>query len=323
MSEWLVLLLLVPIVLVPVILLFGFAGCFIKPDFSPQPTVPDLLTPLNVAARPLETTAIRLSWSNAEPGATFEVERTKEGAGPATLPAVIDNPSFDDAGADLSPQGLEVGAVYFYRVRAVKAGENRLSEWSEPVQGATFIFSSKLDPAQGGSDQAGVEGACFVNRIPAPSPSGKTWPRVKITLRGSTAAPLTIDRCSISMPADVDPQLPSTSREPWDSHTDLLVVPTTEGPAGQSVILPAGVNRSFIAEYPLDGSRDVLIAFDISPAPGQGNVRFGPLMLSGPPRTHYKRPPAGGQIAEAGILDRASDFEPSLAHYLVESIEVV
>jgi hypothetical protein len=101
------------------------------------------------------------------------------------------------------------------------------------------------------------------------------------------------------------------------------VVPTAEGPAGQSVILPADVNRSFIVEYPLNGSSDVLVAFDINPAPGQGNVRFGPLVLSGPPRTHYKRPPIGGQIAEAAIRDRASDFEPSMTHYLVESIEVV
>lgn len=316
--EWLILILLVPAVLVPVVLLLGFAGC--NQILGLDQTVRN---PPKLTVTPFDVNAISLSWTSGEPNAKFNIERTKEMGGPVLLPAEVTTSSFTDDGADLTPPGLDVGTTYFYRVRVVGPSDQPPLPWSTQEHTATFIFNGKIDPVRGGSDQANLEGVCLVTRIPAPSPQGKSWPAIKITLRGSTIGDLTIDRFSISQPADIDQNLPSTSREPWDSYTDLRVVVTNEGPSAQSVSLPAGMSKSFTVDYPLDGSRDFLVAFDINPTPGQGNGRFGPLLLEPPPKTYYKRPLLpGDQIAEAAIQDRASDFEPSQSHYLVQTIEV-
>ena len=61
--EWLVLLLVVPAILVPIVLLYGFAGC----EFEPRQAlgVPD------VTATPKNVDHITVSWQNNE--ANFEV----------------------------------------------------------------------------------------------------------------------------------------------------------------------------------------------------------------------------------------------------------
>jgi len=319
--EWVILVLLVPAVLLPVVLLFGFAGC--NQVFGNDPTVLIVVAPVDLLVTTIDVNVIRLTWNSGEPGATFQIERTKEGDSPVILPGKVTTSNFDDVGADLMSTGLEVGTTYFYRVRAIRPTDHAESAWSSPGNATTFVFNGKLSPNLGaGSDQADLQGSCIVTRIPAPSPQGKTWPRVKITLRGSTVGALTIDRLSVSLPADIDVTLPPTSREAWDSYLDLTIVATGEGASGESVDLPAGVTKSFTLNYAVDGSRDLLIAFDINPTLGQGNVRFGPLFLTPPPRSYFKGPPSGGQIAEAGNQNRASDFLPSPAHYLVETIDV-
>ena len=69
--DWLVLLLLVPAIVVPIVLLFGFAGCSSHPQrVASAPTI--------VSAIPLDAISVELQWtdSNGVP-ATYEVERTR------------------------------------------------------------------------------------------------------------------------------------------------------------------------------------------------------------------------------------------------------
>jgi hypothetical protein len=80
--DWLVLLLLVPAIVVPIVLLFGFAGC----SYNPQQVAS---APMIVSAIPLDAFTVELQWtdSNGAP-ATYEVERTK-GMDPPSAPIPV------------------------------------------------------------------------------------------------------------------------------------------------------------------------------------------------------------------------------------------
>lgn len=312
MMGWLILVLFIPTVLAPVVLLWGFAGC--NPIFGLDPTTLVVEPPIDFKVTAIDINAIRLSWTNQEAMSTIEIRRTKEGGFPEEPFDVGSVSTFNDS-------NLEIGTRYFYEARAVRPSDNAHSDWvsDENSNAATFIFNGQLDPAAGqGSDQGNLQGFCIVTRIPAvtPAPNGRFWPRISISLRGSTAGALTLDKVTISLPADINPALPPTQRERWDSHTDLMLI-------ASGVSLAPGMSQAVIADYPLDGSQDLLIAFDLNAAAGMGEGRFGPLFLAGPPRSHAKGPPAvGAATAQAMTTNRTSDFQPSPAHYFVDKIEV-
>ena len=69
--DWLLLVLLLAAIIVPIVLLFGFAGCTYTPPVGRS-------TPTIVGATPLDAFTVELLWtdSNGVP-ATYEVERTK------------------------------------------------------------------------------------------------------------------------------------------------------------------------------------------------------------------------------------------------------
>jgi hypothetical protein len=306
MVDWLLLALAIPAILVPIVFLWGFGGCTFQPSAGISP-------PMNLMAVAGDVSLIQLAWTEASPNVQFEIERTREGQQPDAPFNIGAVNSFPDT-------GLEVGTKYFYRVRAVDPAQGITTDWTDAASATTFIFNGQLDPAlMLGTDQPNLEGACFVTRIPAASPNPpRPWPKVKITLRGSTAGPLTIDRCTISLPADLDPTLPVDQRDAWDSlETPVMVA--------NNVVLGAGQAQTIAVNFPVDSSLDLLVAFDINPTPGQGNVRFGPKMPA-PPRSYFKLPnpppPGGLPIVEAANKDRPGDFLPSPAIYLVDKIEV-
>jgi hypothetical protein len=72
MTEWLILLLLVPVIVVPVVLLFGFAGCdkvWGLDEVQPPP-------PTITAVRPLSVSVLSVEWTYSGVAASYLVERT-------------------------------------------------------------------------------------------------------------------------------------------------------------------------------------------------------------------------------------------------------
>jgi hypothetical protein len=169
-------------------------------------------------------------------------------------------------------------------------------------------------------DQSGLEGFCLVQRIEAarlrngtvPGDANTPGARVRITVRGSTQGTLMLDNVSISQVA--------TSGDPYDSALDMKnVVGKILIPANTPIALPD-------IQYDLDHTQPLLVAFDIDPGGGSGNVR---LALNVPPGdgTMYFR----AATAESVIVDRspsaanpgATPFVTSPCIYLVDKIEVV
>ena len=132
--DWLILILGVPAILIPLVLLFGFAGCtpvaYSCTDASDCPAgthcvdgacFVDALpnppsAPENLAATALDDHSVLLTWTNTEPAATgFQIERAPEDGNFAAIPAP----------ANLSPagttdaSGLHEGVTFIYRVRAL------------------------------------------------------------------------------------------------------------------------------------------------------------------------------------------------------------
>ena len=172
--EWLVLVLLVPAILVPVVLLWGFAGC----SFDPNQPRPD--PPTNVRADGISVSAIRLTWNNpSTDDVTFQVERTKEGE---SVPQILaaSSTTIDDA-------GLNEATTYFYQVRVIRTWDNERSDLSEQAAGRTIgvAFEALLT-----TDQDAHEGFTVVQRIEPARLRQRTLPgdlltpgaRVRITV---------------------------------------------------------------------------------------------------------------------------------------------
>jgi hypothetical protein len=293
--EWLVLAPLVPAILVPVVLLWGFAGCGF-------PGIGSVLRPTNVRAEGISVSEIRLTWENPHgPGVTFEVERTKEGE---TIPQTLAMSE-----TTLIDSGLEEATTYFYTVTAMRIEYNDDSGPSDRVAGRTIgvAFEAGLT-----NDQTGWEGYCMVQRIEPARLRQSTLPgdmqtpgaRVRITVRGSTAASLTLDRIYISRPA--------ASGDPYDSAGDLI-------PVASGVVVPANAAVALdLIDYDLDRTSPLLIAFDISSNAGAGNLRH----IAGVPATDattYFRP----ATVEASNSSRSPGYLSSATIYVVEKIEVV
>jgi hypothetical protein len=133
MTEWLLLLVLVPAVVVPVVLLVGFAGCdkvFGLDHIGPRPPGPVIL-----AATGKSIDTITLTWMIDPTATDIEFERFKLDAnGPVGMPVtftVAASPATHD-----DDNGLEAATWYRYTARAVLPDDT--SEPSAPVDGATL-----------------------------------------------------------------------------------------------------------------------------------------------------------------------------------------
>jgi hypothetical protein len=295
--EWLILLLVVPAIVVPVVLLGGFAGC----SFEAPSTVPE--KPTNLRATPVSVSIIDLFWDNPniEP-VSFIVERVRAGQSPAPGAFML----FGAISTALRDSGLEESTTYLYRVKAVRTSDNAESLFTLRVSESTFglTFAATL-----GLDTGGLEGFCIVQRI-EPARLLRSGTRVSITIRGATTGPLALDRIFISQAA--------ASGDPYDSGADLKLV-------ASSVVVPANTPvRLPTIEYVLDRFRPLLIAFDVSAAPGSGNARF---FDPAPGTIAYVKP----AVAEAATADRlpsaanpgAPPYEVASGNiYFVERIEV-
>jgi hypothetical protein len=288
MAEWLILLLLVPAIVVPVVLLVGFAGCSFRHGTA-APLPPTMVSAIGKSVR-----VIALTWTYADPDAGppkwFEVERTK-------LPELTVDPLFE-ASSPLDDQGLEPATSYSYRVRAVFS-DGATSSWSESVVGTTLSFEETFSETLI-KDDANWEGYCLVQRIEAVRLS-RSGTEVKLTLRASSVSDASIDRIYISQP---DP-----AGQPYASASDLTAVTSTPVvvPADTAVTLPA-------VNYTLDEGQPLLIAVDFSAAPPSG-IRYTDAVTAQQASAYYKLGSA------AAIADRTA-FTSYPGLYLVEKIEV-
>jgi hypothetical protein len=155
------------------------------------------------------------------------------------------------------------------------------------------------------SDLPNAEGICLVQRLRASLLAPNlTGTQVRITLRGSTAGSLTLDRITISTVGNTG--------DPYDSGPDL-----TDLAPGAVTIAAGGTATLGPVSYNFNSSQDLLVAFDINPTQGQGNLRrVRPL----PGADQF------GQTAtaEAGVQDRATGYLiDTNVLYLIEKIEVL
>jgi len=121
--DWFVLIFLVPLVVVPIVLLCGFAGCGIDNVATGGGPAPGVETPSNLHAKATGVDTIELRWQNNTGGATnFEVERATSGTsnysdiGQTGATTLTDNKQLAAVVNGLV-DGLVEGRTYFYRVR--------------------------------------------------------------------------------------------------------------------------------------------------------------------------------------------------------------
>ena len=126
--EWLIFLLVAPIVITVVVLLYGFVGCGISAvgTAQPVPAQPSFLT-----AKAAGSDFIKLTWQHpASSGVSFTVERVEEGSGKVNTFVVPGSTNFDDQ------TDLKEGATSFYKVRASLGG--LVSDPSDQSRATTF-----------------------------------------------------------------------------------------------------------------------------------------------------------------------------------------
>ena len=159
--DWLILILGVPAILIPLVLLFGFAGCGPSGVFCTDnsecpgdtvcfegscvsPVDPPLSAPENLAAIALDDHSVALTWTSDNPAGTiFQIERTPEDGEEfeAIPPGDLDDVSA--AGATDRSRGLQEGVTFIYRVGA--ASEQEDPKFSEDTSSATVLPAAPVN----------------------------------------------------------------------------------------------------------------------------------------------------------------------------------
>jgi hypothetical protein len=305
MLEWLILMIVVPAVVVPVVLLAGFAGC--DRVFGLQRTIPAPPIITVSEGTGLDTTA--LAWTFTSSFTTFEIERTK-------LPDEVPDPVFEVNGVSLDDTGLEPGTIYQYRVRAILANGEESTDWSAPATAKTFSFYTTFEwknyEEVFSRDVGGWAGFCIIQRIEAGRLT-KSGGKVRVTLRASSTSGAWVRRVYISRPSG------DSSRDPYDPDVDLIPIVTAPLTiaANTSLLLP-------LVDYNLDENLPLLIAIDFDDSPPSGirtsDHADGSAVIHVPPdeaRTFFK--PA----AEAAAEPERTGFDPTPGINFVYKIEVV
>jgi hypothetical protein len=287
--EWLILLLVVPAIVVPLVLLCGFAGC----HFHPAPVEggngsgPVTVLPPTVTAEPRNVDHIFVSWQGTDPNHPAQkYHYVRIGGAPAM-----------DVGASVTTQddtGLDANTTYTYQVSTIAADGT-----SDPTSAMASTFQPAFEIAAVPTNQPNFAGDfTFVQRIGAAKllAGGGT---VGIKVRGAPASNVTINRIYISQVA--------AAGHPWDSAGDLTPVITSP------LTLPNAqpVDLDPIA-YTLDKNRDLIIAFDFTASSGADTIAYvSPL----PGVTLYFK--AGVQQASVQTRDPGYSTGPSQLYLTV------
>lgn len=269
--------------------------------------------PINLVLTPQTANRIDLKWdhvSDSNKKITFRVaHRPKNIPGSAfkviqTIDKTADSTTIIHEDAAV----LKAGTEHEYQVAAVilDGFVNSLPNKevsSDPLTGSTKTWAVPFEKAL--TDPQDLQGFCLIQRIT--SGQLKSGTKIRITVRGGS---LTLDKVYISQVA--------LTGNPWDSAADNKQV-------ALGVVLAANTPKPLEVDYTIpDPPKDLLIAFDISNAAGQGNV-LGVVL---PGSEHYSRAntqQADRQDRSPGVgVPAAPPFAPGAdRHYLIEKIEIL
>jgi hypothetical protein len=294
--EWLLLLLLVPAIVTPVVLLYGFAGCGF--EVSVGPGAPADPTNVHVASKDLDHITLKWDYPDSPPEpVTFEVEINA--TDPPGQTFGIPNPQTPQ---EFSHTGLSEGKVFEFRVRAVQASDPKESNWvpTVPPRVATLSFQTAFGPITLTNNDGGNDGACTVQRIePASLLLGGS--KVRLTLRGPTAGGLTLDLITISRAAvPSDDPLNNPMPDRYDSGPDRTdVAAAIVVPVNNAVVLPP-------VAYQLDKERAAAHRLQHQhhgrtgdpPVCGQRPGQCGDHVFQ---RQHNAHPPGGDEQPRRGV----------------------
>ena len=299
--DWLILIFVVPLVLIPLVFLTGFAGCeFHHGTVSGNGNGAQPAAPSDLVATPVSSSEIDLTWTdNATNTTAFRIDRSENGATPVPIPASV-SPGMQQAFADT---GLNAATSYEYQVFAKVVDQE--SDGSDKKTAATFPEAYNVPLT---TDDPGLEGRTIVQRIDAGHITS-AGAKVRLTLRGSTAGNLVINKVTISQPA--------TAGHAWDSAAVPIEVHFNNGQSG--VTIPANATQanaavSDVTNYNLVLGQDLFIAFDISTTDGSARRATMP----GP--TQYFK----ANTAEAAVQIRSPNYQTFAGRVsIIDKIEVV
>jgi hypothetical protein len=273
--EWLTLLLLIPALVVPVVLLFGYTGCTFSAALPPDPQAPVI-----TAATPLDGNRIRLEWTNPNTTpVTFDILRTPEGPGPPPAP---------DQQSPFTDEQLTPGETYSYRVRAIAGGVE--SEYSDDATARTWADAFTVDLDNNGQDVA-APNDCIVQRF-EPAALLRGGNLINVQGRAANGGKLVIKKVTFSQAA--------AAGDPFDSQATPVAV---TGPAGQPFVADAGDTFSAQTAFQVDTFRPLLVAFDVG---DPGNTR---LATGNNATAFVKQGTAQQPVTDASLPDR-SGFTP-------------
>ena len=294
-QSWFSLLLLVPAIILPVILLVGFAGC--DRVFGLTEVDPTAVPIIDKAAGKDGVTITVIWHSNGSPH-NYEFERTDpEGS--------ITNFDVPSPAAPFDDSGLNPATSYAYRVRAIDAS-GEATDWSASVSGTTLPFvptyaKTLTVPAPG------WEGNTVVQRIEATSLMA-TGPHVRITLQASSESEASIDRVYISQAA--------SAGKPYDSSADLTAVYDSATNQQQPFVIPAGTTKSLpIVAYTINKFQPLLIAIDFSATPASG-VEYEPSVPNSEAMAYFFLG------SEAAVRTRSVNYAQNSTVLFITNVEV-
>jgi hypothetical protein len=300
--EWLILLL-VPAAVLAVLASLGFAGCQFFFKAEPDPDLRDVDPPTDVEATGISISSIRVSWKNPNPGdIRYRVERVKQFE-TAIVP-------IETAALTIEDVNLAEGTTYFYSVFAIRVSDSEESVVSETVQATTLAFVRAFETNLT-ITQLDLQGFCLIQRL-EPLSLEASGGLVRLTLHGPSIGSLTIDRITISRALN----------PPAGDLYDAAETPTTVA-TGVVVAQDAFVTLPPIV-YTLDRGLPLLVAFDINPTPGQGNVRRRPAVQSDEASMFFRA--ASADALEPDRVPNAANpidqYSPTDSIYIVRKIEV-
>ena len=314
MVEWLTLLLLVPAIVVPAVLLLGFAGCFLDSTGtgSPPPREPEVPVSKIIieSAEGQSNSEILLTWIPEDPdafnnGALDHAEFQRIKLSDDTTD------SFDSPSSPHSDTSLERATSYDYQARGVNSLGD-VSDWSEKVTGTTLqepvvILETIQDASFGNVDGKTIKCEIALADLTVPSFT-PVW--MWITLGQSAAAAENIEFSKVFVGHK------AAAGDPWDavSLTEVLF-----NGAVSTVVAPGDRIRSDEIAFAWDGTSALIVSMFFSGGPGadQLSARMTAIMPDAS-NSYFK------DGDEAAIADATMFSTPTDGNYLsgVVAIEV-
>ena len=269
MSLWL----LIPTIIVPVVLLAGFAACdrvFGLYHVDPPPLMIE-------SATGKDAVTITLVWEGDDTMQKYQFHRTNPDGTTTDFDVPVPAAPYDDT-------GLTPSSTYTYQVREFDQSGDP-TDFTAAVNATTL----PLTPAYAATlndDTLNWQGYTLIQRIES-THLGATGPHVRITVQAAATSDASIDRVYISQ-AD-------SSGKPYDSAADLTAVYDIAA-AGQPFVVSAGMTKPLpIIAYAINRVQPLIIAIDFSAAPGSGVKAAGVQMSEA--SAYYLATPGGGEAA--------------------------